>query len=270
MRSARAWWTPSPSSGPRTYSRYRTGDGGRNVILMASTALITGASRGLGLALARALAARHWRLVIDARGAPALEAARRELAALTDVTALVGDVGDERHRRALVSAAGARIDALVNNASILGPSPQPPLDAYPLDVLENVFAINALAPLRLIQLALPAMPDGARIVNVTSDAAVEAYEGWGGYGASKAALEQLTQVLAVERPQLAVYSFDPGDMNTAMHQAAFPGEDISDRPPPENSVPALVALLTDDRPSGRYRDADIRIATPHRVVARPS
>jgi NAD(P)-dependent dehydrogenase (short-subunit alcohol dehydrogenase family) len=270
MRSARAWWTPSPSSGPRTYSRYRTGDGGRNVILMASTALITGASRGLGLALARALAARHWRLVIDARGAPALEAARRELVALTDVTALVGDVGDERHRRALVSAAGDRIDALVNNASILGPSPQPPLDAYPLDVLENVFAINALAPLRLIQLALPAMPDGARIVNVTSDAAVEAYEGWGGYGASKAALEQLTQVLAVERPQLAVYSFDPGDMNTAMHQAAFPGEDISDRPPPENSVPALVALLTDDRPSGRYRDADIRIATPHRVVARPS
>jgi NAD(P)-dependent dehydrogenase (short-subunit alcohol dehydrogenase family) len=226
---------------------------------MASTALITGASRGLGLALARALAAREWRLVIDARGAPALEAARRELAALTDVTALVGDVGDERHRRALVTAAGDRIDALVNNASILGPSPQPSLDAYPLDVLEDVVRVNTLAPLRLIQLALPAMPDGARIVNVTSDAAVEAYEGWGGYGASKAALEQITQVLAVERPRLAVYAFDPGDMNTALHQEAFPGEDISDRPPPEDSLPALIALLTGDLPSGRYRDADVKV-----------
>jgi NAD(P)-dependent dehydrogenase (short-subunit alcohol dehydrogenase family) len=228
---------------------------------MASTAIITGASRGLGLALARALAARQWRLVIDARGADALEAARRELAALTDVTALVGDVADERHRRALVTAAGDRIDALVNNASVLGPSPQPPLDAYPLDVLDRVYAVNTLAPLRLVQLALPAMPDGARIVNITSDAAVEAYEGWGGYGSSKAALEQLTQVLAVERPRLVVYAFDPGDMNTALHQEAFPGEDISDRPPPEESVPSLLALLTGDLPSGRYRDADVRVGT---------
>ena len=227
---------------------------------MASTALITGASRGLGLALARALAARRWRLVIDARGADALEAARRELAAHTEVTALVGDVADERHRRALVTAAGDRIDALVNNASILGPSPQPALAAYPLDVLEDVYRVNALAPLRLVQLALPAMPDGARIVNVTSDAAVEAYEGWGGYGSSKAALEQLSQVLAVEHPQLAVYAFDPGDMNTALHQEAFPGEDISDRPPPEDSVPALLALLTGELPSGRYRDADVKVA----------
>ncbi len=226
---------------------------------MACTAIITGASRGLGLALARALATRRWRLVIDARGADALEAARRELAARTDVTALVGDVADERHRRALVTAAGDRIDALVNNASILGPSPQPALDAYPLDVLEDVLKVNTLAPLRLVQLALPAMPDGARIVNVTSDAAVEAYEGWGGYGSSKAALEQLTQVLAVERPKLGVYAFDPGDMNTALHQAAFPGEDISDRPPPEDSVPALVSLLTGELSSGRYRDADIRV-----------
>jgi NAD(P)-dependent dehydrogenase (short-subunit alcohol dehydrogenase family) len=226
---------------------------------MASTAIITGASRGLGLALARALAARQWRLVIDARGADALEAARRELVALTDVTALVGDVADERHRRALVTAAGDRIDALVNNASILGPSPQPSLDAYPLDVLERVYAVNTLAPLRLVQLALPAMSDGARIVNVTSDAAVEAYEGWGGYGSSKAALEQLSKGLAVERPRLAVYAFDPGDMNTALHQEAFPGEDISDRPPPEESVPSLLALLTGDLPSGRYRDADVRV-----------
>jgi NAD(P)-dependent dehydrogenase (short-subunit alcohol dehydrogenase family) len=227
---------------------------------MASTALITGASRGLGLALARALAARKWRLVIDARGADALEAARRELAGQTEVTALVGDVADERHRRALVTAAGDRIDVLVNNASILGPSPQPSLAAYPLDVLEDVLKVNALAPLRLIQLALPAMPDGARIVNVTSDAAVEAYEGWGGYGSSKAALEQLSQVLAVEHPQLAVYAFDPGDMNTALHQEAFPGEDIADRPPPEDSVPALLALLAGDLPSGRYRDADVKVA----------
>ena len=155
---------------------------------MASTAIITGASRGLGLALARALAARRWRLIIDARGADALEAARRGLAAHTEVTALVGDVADERHRRALVTSAGDRIDALVNNASILGPSPQPTLDTYPLDVMEDVLKVNALAPLRLVQLALPAMPDGARIVNVTSDAAVEAYEGWAGYGSSKACL----------------------------------------------------------------------------------
>jgi NAD(P)-dependent dehydrogenase (short-subunit alcohol dehydrogenase family) len=226
---------------------------------MPRTAIITGASRGLGLALSRALAARGWRLILDARGAPALEAARRELAAVTEVTALVGDVADDRHRRALVSAAGDRLDALVNNASVLGLSPQPPLASYPLDVLEEVVRVNALAPLGLIQAALPVMPPGARIVNVTSDAAVEAYEGWGGYGSSKAALEQLTNVLAAERPELAVYAFDPGDMNTAMHQAAFPGEDISDRPPPEDSVPALLALLEGDLPSGRYREADLKV-----------
>ncbi|HSD75915.1 MAG TPA: SDR family oxidoreductase, partial [Solirubrobacteraceae bacterium] len=217
------------------------------------TAIITGASRGLGLALARALAPRGWRLVIDARGADALEAARRELAAHTDVTALVGDVADERHRRALVTAAGDRIDALVNNASILGPSPQPALEAYPLDVLEDVYKVNALAPLRLIQLALPAMPDGARIINVTSDAAVEAYEGWGGYGSSKAALEQLTAVLAAEHPELRVYRVDPGDMRTQMHHDAFPGEGISDRPLPDVAVPGLVELLEGDLPSGRYQ-----------------
>ena len=222
------------------------------------TAVITGASRGLGLALARALAERGWRLVIDARGAEALESARAELAALTDVTALAGDIADDSHRRALVEAAGDRIDALVNNASVLGPSPQPPLATYPLDVLDEVYRVNALAPLALVQLALPRMPDGARIVNVTSDAAVEAYEGWGGYGSSKAALDQLTAILAAEHPTLAVYAFDPGDMNTALHQAAFPGEDISDRPPPEESVPALVALLERDLPSGRHREADLR------------
>jgi NAD(P)-dependent dehydrogenase (short-subunit alcohol dehydrogenase family) len=224
---------------------------------MPSTALITGASRGLGLALARALAERGWRLVIDARGADALHDADRELARLTDVVAVSGDVADDWHRAALIEAAGGRIDALVNNASLLGPSPQPALADYPLDVLRDVFHVNALAPLALVQAALPHIPAGGRIVNVTSDAAVEAYEGWGGYGSSKAMLEQLTRILAAEHPGLHVYAFDPGDMNTAMHQAAFPGEDISDRPPPEESVPALLELLEGDLPSGRYRAADV-------------
>jgi NAD(P)-dependent dehydrogenase (short-subunit alcohol dehydrogenase family) len=226
---------------------------------MPSTALITGASRGLGLALARALADRGWRLILDARGAPALEAARRELSALSEVTALAGDVANDWHRVALVEAAGGRIDALVNNASILGMSPQPTLANYPVKVLEDVMRVNALAPLALTQVAIPFLPPGARVVNVTSDAAVEPYEGWGGYGSSKAMLEQLTRVLAVERPDLNVYAFDPGDMNTALHQAAFPGEDISDRPPPEDSVPALLALLEGDLPSGRYRAADLAV-----------
>jgi NAD(P)-dependent dehydrogenase (short-subunit alcohol dehydrogenase family) len=217
-----------------------------------SVAIVTGASRGLGLALARELAARGWRLVVDARGAEALERARAELAGVTEVTALVGDVTDPRHRRALVAAAGERIDLLVNNASRLGPSPQPPLHAYPLDELERVYATNVIAPLALVQLALPLMDEGAIVLNITSDAAVEAYEGWGGYGSSKAALEQLTRVLAVEHPRLRVHAVDPGDMNTQMQQEAFPGEDISDRPPPEASVPGVVALIEGDRASGRY------------------
>jgi len=220
-------------------------------------AIVTGASRGLGRALARELAARGWRLVIDARGADALERARAELAHRTDVTALVGDVTDPRHRRALVTAADDRIDLLVNNASRLGPSPQPPLHAYPLDELERVYATNVIAPLALAQLALPLMDEGAMVLNVTSDAAVEVYEGWGGYGSSKAALEQLTRVLSVEHPQLRIHAVDPGDMNTQMHQDAFPGEDISDRPPPADSVPGLIALIEGDRPSGRYRARDL-------------
>jgi NAD(P)-dependent dehydrogenase (short-subunit alcohol dehydrogenase family) len=224
------------------------------------TALITGASRGLGLALARALADRGWRLVIDARGERALNDAAAELASRTDVAALAGDVGDARHRAALVAVAGEPIDALVNNASLLGPSPQPALADYPLDVLGHVLHVNAVAPLALFQLALPRLRAGAAIINVTSDAATEPYEGWGGYGSSKAALEQLTRVLGAEHPSLRVYAFDPGDMNTAMHQAAFPGEDISDRPPPEESVPALLALLEGARPSGRYRAADVAVA----------
>jgi NAD(P)-dependent dehydrogenase (short-subunit alcohol dehydrogenase family) len=222
------------------------------------TAIVTGASRGLGRALAHALAQRGWRLVIDARGADELEAARAGLAdAGADVTAVAGDIADLWHRGTLVEAAGGRIDLLVNNAGALGASPLPALADYPLDVLEHVLRVNAIAPLGLIQAALPRMPAGARIVNVTSDAAVEGYAGWGGYGASKAALEQLSSVLAEERPDLRVYAVDPGDMNTRMHQAAFVGEDISDRPPPEDSVPGLLVLAEGAVPSGRYRAAEL-------------
>jgi len=224
---------------------------------MPNTAIVTGASRGLGLALARALAQRDWRLVVDARDAGALEAVRAELGRATHVTALAGDVADRSHRSALVSAAGDRIDLLMNNASALGPSPLPALADYPLDALAEVYRVNALAPLGLVQLALPLMPPGARIVNVTSDAAVEPYEGWGGYGSSKAALEQLTRVLAAERPELRVYAVDPGDMRTRMHQEAFPGEDISDRPAPEESVPGLMVLIEGELPSGRYTASDV-------------
>ncbi len=224
---------------------------------MTSTALITGASRGLGLALARALAERGWRLVIDARTATELEQARAELAALTEVAAIAGDVADSWHRAALVDAAGPRVDLLVNNASTLGVSPLPALADYPAAAFEEVLRVNVVAPLVLTQLVLPLLPAGGRIVNVTSDAAVEGYEGWGGYGASKAALEQLSNVLAAERPDLRIYAVDPGDMNTRMHQDAFPGEDISDRPPPQDSVPGLLALVEGDRPSGRYRAAEL-------------
>jgi NAD(P)-dependent dehydrogenase (short-subunit alcohol dehydrogenase family) len=215
-------------------------------------ALITGASRGLGLALARALAARGWRLVIDARGADALERARAELAATTEVRAPAGDVADARHREALIDAAGPRLDLLVNNASVLGPSPQPALADYPPAELERVYAVNVIAPLALTALALPLLGDHGTIVNVSSDAAVEPYPGWGGYGSSKSALEHATRILAAEHPELDVYALDPGDMRTQLQQEAFPGEDISDRPPPEDSVPALLALIEGDHPSGRY------------------
>jgi len=217
-------------------------------------ALITGASRGLGLALARELARREWTLIIDSRGERDLEVARAELAEQTRVVAISGDVRSWEHRRALADAAreAGGLDALVNNASILGPSPQPELLDYPLDVLEEVYRANTIAPLAMIQAVRNELKPGARVINVTSDAAVEPYEGWGGYGSSKAALEQLSNILAAENPELRVYWTDPGDMRTRMHQEAFPDEDISDRPPPEESVPGLVELLTGDLPSGRY------------------
>ena len=219
------------------------------------TAIVTGASRGLGLALADSLADRGWRLVIDARDGAALEQAAAGLRARTEVVALAGDVADPEHREALVGAAEGPLDLLVNNASALGPSPLPPLARHPLDALEQVYRVNAIAPLALMQAVLPRLAEGARIVNVTSDAAVEPYEGWGGYGSSKAALEQLTAVFAAEQPALRVYAVDPGDMNTRMHQEAYPGEDISDRPAPSQSVPGLLALIEGDLPSGRYSAA---------------
>jgi NAD(P)-dependent dehydrogenase (short-subunit alcohol dehydrogenase family) len=236
----------------------------------ANTAIVTGASRGLGLALARALAQRGWRLTIDARAAEPLEAAREELAAITDVVAVTGDVAEELHRRELMAAAGDRIDLLVNNASLLGPSPLPPVaDLAPAE-LEEILRANVVGPLGLIRLALPHMREGGRILNITSDAAVEPYEGWGGYGASKAALDQLTRILAAERPDLRVYSVDPGDMRTRMQQDAFPGEDISDRPPPEASVPGLLALIEGELPSGRYAARELSADAGRAAAGAPS
>ena len=223
-------------------------------------ALVTGGSRGFGLALVEALAARGWRVITDARDGDRLSAALGHLTGTGRVTAIAGDIADAAHRRSLAAAVegAGRLDLLVNNASVLGPSPLQRLDAYDAAALETVLLVNTIAPLALSQALLPHLhaPQGC-IVNVTSDAAVEAYPGWGGYGASKAALDQLSAVLAAENPELRVYAFDPGDMRTEMHQAAFPGEDISDRPEPVTVVPALLRLLDEWRPSGRYRCADV-------------
>jgi NAD(P)-dependent dehydrogenase (short-subunit alcohol dehydrogenase family) len=223
------------------------------------TALITGASRGLGLALARGLAARGWNLIITARDPEPLRLVRNELARVTHVAALAGDVTDRVHREALavVARGHAGLDAVVNNAGALGPSPQPALLDYPLETLADVFQANVLAPLGILQAVRDQLKPGARVINVTSDAGTTAYPGWGGYGSSKAALEQLSAVLAVESPELKVYWIDPGDMRTDMHQAAFPGQDISDRPLPDASVPGFITLLESDLPSGRYSAAEL-------------
>jgi len=218
-------------------------------------AIVTGASRGLGLALTRELHSRGWRLVVDARDAAALMQAVKGLLRVVPVP---GDITDPRHRADLVAAAGETIDLLVHNASALGPSPQPQLADYALDELRRVYEVNLIAPLGLFRAALPQLSKNAAVLAITSDAAVEAYEGWGGYGSSKAALDHLTAILAAEHPDLRVYAADPGDMRTQMHQEAFPDEDISNLPLPEDSVPGLVELIVGSLPSGRYRVHELK------------
>jgi len=228
---------------------------------MMPIALITGASRGLGRALALALAGRGWTLVVDGRGAAALGTVAQELrdGGAEAVHALTGDVTDREHLEAMVASAPT-LDLLVANASTVGPSPMPVLADYPLEALRRVLEVNVVAPLALVQLALPKLNQSATVLMLSSDAAVEAYEGWGGYGASKAALDQLSAILAAEHPELHVHAVDPGDMRTRMHAEAFPGEDISDRPEPETVVPHLLALLDTRLPSGRRRAGDVEVA----------
>jgi NAD(P)-dependent dehydrogenase (short-subunit alcohol dehydrogenase family) len=229
-------------------------------------ALITGGSRGLGRALAEELALRGWSLVLDARHpdelAEAVRAIRPRLAPEAALVAVAGDVADDAHRKALVVAAEhlGGLDLVVNNASTLGATPLPNLAAYPIEELTRVLEVNVVSPLALIQEAVVVLRRSAQpaVLNITSDASVEPYEGWGGYGLSKAALDHLSAVLAVEEPSLHVWAVDPGDMRTQMHQDAFPGEDISDRPLPEEVVAELVALVEAGLPSGRYRLSDLK------------
>jgi NAD(P)-dependent dehydrogenase (short-subunit alcohol dehydrogenase family) len=223
-------------------------------------AIVTGGSQGLGRAVVAGLLEAGWSVVTDARDASRLDASANELAGGDRLVAVAGDVTDAAHRSALVAAAErlGRLELVVNNAGGLGPSPLPHLGEYPLPALAELFAVNVLAPIGLVQLALPALrANRGAVVLVTSDAAVEGYPGWGGYGATKAALEQLGRVLAAEEPDVAVYSVDPGDLRTQMHQDAFPGEDISDRALPEVAVPGLLRLVTERPPSGRYRAQEV-------------
>jgi NAD(P)-dependent dehydrogenase (short-subunit alcohol dehydrogenase family) len=220
-------------------------------------AVITGGSRGFGRALALDLAEDGWSLVIDGRDPEALQEVEDRLGDRRATSQFIaGDVSSPPHRHALIDAAQrfGSLDLLVNNASTLGPSPLPRLEQYPLADLRHIYEVNVVAPLALIQEALPQLRRSrGTVLSLSSDAAVEGYEGWGGYGSSKAALDQLHRTLATEEPGLRVYQFDPGDMRTTMHQDAFPGEDISDRPEPESVVPSLRALLESDAPNGRYR-----------------
>jgi NAD(P)-dependent dehydrogenase (short-subunit alcohol dehydrogenase family) len=241
---------------------------------MRRTALITGASRGLGRALATQLAAAGWNLVVDARDGATLERARAQIDAAGPgtVVALTGDIDDPVHVAALVGAAAGqgRFELVVNNAGTLGPSPLPHVAWLRTGDLERILRTNLVAPLRIIQASLPHLrAEHGAIVNVTSDAAVEGYEGWGGYGASKAALEQLSRVLAAEEPGVRIYWVDPGDMRTQMHQDAFPGEDISDRPAPESRVPGLVRLIDDGPVSGRYRVDDLLVGARELATTAP-
>ncbi|MFQ6327908.1 SDR family NAD(P)-dependent oxidoreductase [Nocardia sp. CWNU-33] len=220
------------------------------------TALITGASAGFGLALTRSLVGRGWRVIGTARRADRLERVRAELG--DAVLAVAGDITDPAHRAELADIARriGYLDLVVNNASRLGPSPMPRLADYPLDELERVYRTNVIAPLAVLQFALPLLGSAGVAIDISSDAGVEPYPDWGGYGSSKAALDQLTAILAAEHPEVSIYAFDPGDMRTEMHQAAFPGDDISDRPAPETVVPALLRLIEERPKNGRYTAAD--------------
>lgn len=224
------------------------------------TALITGASRGLGFALALALAKKGWQLIINGRKASELLAAQRKLEQYTRVEAISGNVIDEIHLIQLPEriAQFGKIDLVVNNASTLGASPQPHLLDFPIEAVHTVFHTNVIAPLSLLQKIKTYLKSDAQIINISSDAAKEAYEGWGPYGASKAALDHLTAILSQENPQWRIYAFDPGDMRTQMHQEAFPGEDISDRPSPEAfAIPGLLTLIEEKFDSGRYQASTI-------------
>jgi NAD(P)-dependent dehydrogenase (short-subunit alcohol dehydrogenase family) len=237
------------------------------VMQRGQVALVTGSSRGLGLEVARLLARRGLRLILTARGAPALEQAAAELSEDTQVVALPGDVADRSHAERLVALGETRfgpIDLLINNASTLGPIPMGYLEALPPDALGHVLRVNVSAPLHLAQLVLPRMKARGRgtIVNVSSDAAVQAYPMWGGYGASKAALEHLSRVLAAEiaGTGIRVYVVDPGDMNTEMHRDADPGADLSHLPGPEVAAARLVDLVEQETvPFGRF---ELRTWTP--------
>ncbi|WP_411284158.1 SDR family NAD(P)-dependent oxidoreductase [Lapillicoccus sp.] len=225
------------------------------------TALVTGASVGLGRALARALARRGWHLVVDARHAGPLRAVVEELSRVTEVEALVGDITDAAHRAQLAELVGdGSLDLLVHNASTLGPGGLTPLALLHAAALRDILETNLVAPADLTRQLLGALGRArGTVLSISSDAAVEHYETWGGYGASKAALDHLALTLAAEHPDLAVYAVDPGDMRTAMHQAAFPGEDISDRPGPETVVDPILRLLDERPPSGRFRASDLAV-----------
>jgi len=223
------------------------------------TALLTGASKGYGRAVSRVLLENGWRVIGNARTADVLQETEAELAGLGEFLPVVGDVDDERHLAELVGLAADHGDLslVVNNAGALGPSPRPELVDFPVDDLAALLQTNVLRPLRLIQLALPRMVREGAVINITSDASVGAYEGWGGYGASKAALDSISAVLGKELESVRVYALDPGDMRTDMHQEAFPGEDISDRALPEVTAPAVLRLVEERPESGRYRAEDL-------------
>jgi NAD(P)-dependent dehydrogenase (short-subunit alcohol dehydrogenase family) len=248
-----------------------------SVVAMTTTApvaVVTGASRGLGRAIAAGLAVAGYTLIVDARDSLALEASAAAIRSrhdlpLTSVLAIGGDLTDPAHRAALAEAAADRggVSLLVNNAGMLGASPLPALADYPIPGLRATLEVNVVAPIALTQLLLPDLRRlGGAVLSVTSDAAVEAYAGWGGYGAAKAALEQACNVLAAEEPAVRVWRVDPGDLRTRMHQQAFPGEDISDRPQPETVVPAFLRLIRERMPSGRYRAAELMPVTAARKV----